>query len=260
MPGVPVDWRAVADPRLQFGPAAEKYLHSAVHSNEAALRRMIEVVQPRGGAVMDVATGAGHTAFAFAPCVDWVMATDLTIEMAELTRRTARSRGLKNVDVCLALAERMPFRSESFDGLCCRMAAHHFRDVVSFLTECRRVLKPHGWLLIVDNVGVDDPEADEQLDRIEFLRDPSHVRYYREGEWRDMIAAAGFKLTFEETAPKPINAPDWLERMNTPHDTREVILEAVVNSSGWLREYLRPHGEGDLLTFHLNEALFFARK
>ena len=46
----------MTDAREQFGREAIKYLHSASHSNEAALARCLECVQPRGGPVLDVAT------------------------------------------------------------------------------------------------------------------------------------------------------------------------------------------------------------
>jgi hypothetical protein len=33
----------------------------------------------------------------------------------------------------------------------------------------------------------------------------------------------------------------------------------ISGSEGWLRQYLRPHGEGEMLTFHLHEMLLLAR-
>ncbi|HZH98515.1 MAG TPA: class I SAM-dependent methyltransferase, partial [Fimbriimonadaceae bacterium] len=179
--------------------------------------------------------------------------------MLGVTRAAARDRDCSNLCYCLAQAENLPFQSGSFDGVACRLAAHHFRDVKSFLSESRRVLKPSGWLLIVDNVGIEQDEADDELDRIEFLRDPSHVRSYRESTWAEMIAEAGFRVEFTETVPKPLNAQDWMTRMSVPEKTQETLVEIISGASGWLREYLRPHGEGELLTFHLHEMLLLAR-
>jgi ubiquinone/menaquinone biosynthesis C-methylase UbiE len=250
----------VRDAQEQFGRTAENYLTSAVHANEAALARIVEVVRPDGGRVLDVATGAGHTAFALAPHVEKVIATDLTGEMLRVTRRTAAERSLPNVEVAFSAAEALPFANGVFDGVTCRMAAHHFTDVDAFLKEAHRVIAPNGWLLLIDNVGVEDDEADAVLDRMEFLRDRSHVRYYRESVWEKLFKRHLFAMQFCETIPKPINAKDWMDRMHVPEEARDQILKIILESSGLLRSYLRPHGEGDLLTFHLNEMLAFCRR
>jgi ubiquinone/menaquinone biosynthesis C-methylase UbiE len=239
---------------------ADRYLYSAVHADEAALQRLVEVVRPNGGRVLDVATGAGHVALALSAHVDAVVATDLTKQMLEVTRKTADARQCGNLQYCIAAAEALPFTNASFQGVTCRLAAHHFRDVEAFLSESRRVLSPGGWLLIVDNIGIDQDEAaDDELDRMEFLRDPSHVRSYQEPRWRAMLSEAGFRIEFSEVVPKPLNASDWMRRMQVPEKTQENLVELISGSSGWLREYLRPHGEGDLLTFHLHEMVLLAK-
>ena len=58
---------------------------------------------------LDIATGAGHTAFALAPHVAQVTATDITPEMLELTREGAIERNLGNVLVETAAAEDLEY-------------------------------------------------------------------------------------------------------------------------------------------------------
>src|SRR5947209_16677770 len=128
------------DPRTRFNKAAQSYLTSAVHSNQAALDRLVQIVKPQGGTVVDVATGAGHTAFVFAPHVDRVVATDITPNMLRVTRDAARQRGIENLDVSFALAEALPFRSGSLTGVTCRVGAHHFKDVRRYLAESYRAI------------------------------------------------------------------------------------------------------------------------
>jgi protein-L-isoaspartate O-methyltransferase len=52
---------------------------AAVHAQGPGLARLVELTQPQPEwRVLDVATGAGHTAFAFAPFVREVTAVDIT--------------------------------------------------------------------------------------------------------------------------------------------------------------------------------------
>ena len=54
--------------RQQFGRHANAYATSAVHAQGESLARLTSLTQPqRDWIVLDVSTGAGHTALAFAP-------------------------------------------------------------------------------------------------------------------------------------------------------------------------------------------------
>src|SRR5690606_464441 len=101
---------------------------------------------------LDVATGAGHVAYAFAPHVARQWATDVTEEMLAIVRKEADKRGLANIRTAFASAEALPFEDESLDLVTCRIAAHHFESIPAFLDEARRILKPGARLALVDNV------------------------------------------------------------------------------------------------------------
>jgi ubiquinone/menaquinone biosynthesis C-methylase UbiE len=45
-------------------------------------------------------------------------------------------------------AERMPFADESFDVVFCKGSLHHMRDHVGFLSDCRRLLRADGVLIM----------------------------------------------------------------------------------------------------------------
>ncbi len=246
--------------QVQFGPVARRYLDSGVHASEAALQRLVAVARPRGGCVLDVATGAGHAAFALSAHVDTIIASDITESMLRLVLDEAAARGVSNLRVAFALAEALPFSAASFDGVVCRLGAHHFDDPRAFVCEAARCLKPGGWLLVVDNLGLDDPASDGLLDDIERIRDPSHRRCWTETQWCTWLAGANLRVETLERTPKPINLRDWFDRMDVPPVQREAVSEIIDSAEGWLRDYLRPHGEGDLRTFHLHELTLLARK
>ena len=64
--------------RRQFGLNAERYVSSYDHSRGESLDRMVELVDPKPDwRALDIATGGGHTALAFAPRVREVVATEI---------------------------------------------------------------------------------------------------------------------------------------------------------------------------------------
>src|SRR5437016_4878028 len=100
----------------QFGPVADQYTTSHSHDNPVELARLVALAQPRpSDRVLDVATGAGHTALAFAPHVAEVIAYDLTAAMLDEVNRNASQRGLLNVRTLQGPAESLPFPDDSFE-------------------------------------------------------------------------------------------------------------------------------------------------
>ena len=113
--------------QAQFGASSDAYAISDIHAKGESLAILLELVQPQPDwQAVDVATGAGHTALAFAPYVARVVATDLTAEMLAKTAELAAARGLTNVETKPADAEALPFDDASFDLVTCRLAFHHF--------------------------------------------------------------------------------------------------------------------------------------
>ena len=137
----------------RFGANAANYVGSTVHAKGASLEGLVNAAQPDSSwTSVDIATGGGHTAIAFAPHVSHMLATDLTEEMLEQVRKLVKEKGLGNVDTAHADAEAMPFDDGAFDLVTCRIAPHHFPDIPKFMAECHRVLKPGGKFALVDNV------------------------------------------------------------------------------------------------------------
>lgn len=182
-----------------FGPNAHAYTVSAGHANQTELEKLVERTAPRPtDTLLDIGTGAGHTAIAFAPAVRRVIAYDLTPQMLEEVERNAAARGVTNIETRQGAAENLPYPDASFEIVSCRLTTHHFANLPQALTEMARVLKPGGKLVIMDTTVPDDAELDRQINEIEILRDPSHVRNYPQSEWRSLVDKVGLQLTFVE--------------------------------------------------------------
>ncbi len=231
--------------QAQFGAAAEAYGTSLVHADASALQRVVELVEPKAGdAALDIATGAGHTALALAPLVARVTAYDLTREMLQETRRNAVARGLGNVFTQQGPAEKLPFREGSFDIVTVRQAPHHFADVRGAVREMARVAKPDARVVIVDSAAPEDAGLAAQWDRMERLRDPSHVRNYSPSEWRAMVAEAGLRVRCEETGfatenGGPMSFDAWTRRIKTPPEAVVELTRLFRGASAELAAALR---------------------
>jgi ubiquinone/menaquinone biosynthesis C-methylase UbiE len=146
----------------RFGGLAENYFDSPAHRQTAKLDALVERTGVSGGTVVDVGTGAGHTAYAFAKAADKVIAVDPTPEMLAIVDRESAGR----VETLQAFAEDLPLEASSVEGVATRLAAHHFESVERFLAESNRVLKPGGWIMLNDIVGPEGPFAIPLTERV----------------------------------------------------------------------------------------------
>jgi ubiquinone/menaquinone biosynthesis C-methylase UbiE len=242
----------------QFGATATHYLTSKPHAKGKSLERLVELLKPQPTwRVLDVATGAGHTAYAFAPHVARVWATDITEEMLALVRTEVEKRKLVNVRVAYAKAESLPFEEETFELVTCRIAPHHFESIPRFLDEAHRVLKPGGNLAIADNVVPAGPVGD-YVNAFERFRDPSHLRAWTMEEWRTALAAHAFTVVHEESDSKAIDFSSWADR----HDAvmQKLLRAMLVETTPAVKAFLRPEETDGRISFALTEGLFVARR
>ncbi len=250
----------------QFGATAAAYTSSAGHSDHSALAALVALAAPSpADNVLDIATGAGHTALAFAPHVRQVVAYDLTEAMLAETARNAAQRGLTNVRTRQGPAEKLPFADHEFDIVTVRLASHHFADNAAAVREMARVTRPGGRAVVVDNYGPEDEGLDAQLQHIEKLRDPSHVRSYRLSVWREFLVNSGFKILREVTdhyseSARGMDFDDWVRRSKTPSDRVAELRNLFTTAPANLRDLLGIHLDGDAIWFRLPQVTFIAQR
>lgn len=244
--------------QAQFGANAAAYIDSAPHAKGASLARLVALLQPEATwQVLDVATAAGHTAWALAPHVAHVWATDITAEMLTIAAEQAARRGLTNVTVEYAEAEALPYPDARFDLVTCRIAPHHFSDPPAFVRQAVRVLRPGGRLAVVDNV-VPEGVAGDYINAFEKLRDPSHGRCLTLAEWRATFEEAGLALMQVETLEKEMVFETWAAR----HDiVRQRYLRALLSQAGGAAAaFLHPVMTDERTLFYLQEGVLIGQK
>jgi ubiquinone/menaquinone biosynthesis C-methylase UbiE len=185
---------------------ADAYRESATHASGDDLDLVVAWCEPGPGVtVLDVATGGGHVARRLREAGAQVVTVDAAPGMEP---------------DAIAPADHLPFADASFDAVACRIAAHHFPDVLAALKEMARVARQR--VVICDNVFVS--ESSEEADR---LRDPSHVRNYAVAEWHSFFELAGLQVAEEAFMTRDTDFEDWLARTETPAADRVQVRELM---------------------------------
>lgn len=237
--------------QVQFGAAAERYVRDRIHVEGDELSRMVELARLTGGErVLDVATGGGHTALAFAPHVREVVALDLTPGMLEAAAKFVAAQSGASVSFRLGDAEDIPFGDAEFDVVTARYAPHHFPQPERFLAEVARVLRPHGRLVMFDNMAPEDDELDAFLNRLEVWRDPSHFRAHRSSEWVRWMAAASFSVqAADPLVHKRYDFEEWTSKQSMPVAERDALERWLLAAPARCREFFRVSIEDGRVTW-----------
>jgi SAM-dependent methyltransferase len=140
--------------------------------------------------VLDVACGPGLVALALAGTARHVRGLDFTPAMLDKARELQQERGLTNVSWDLGRADELPYADNSFGAVVTRFSFHHFMNPAKALAEIVRVCRPGGRVVVCD-VYTTTLELAAEYDRLEKLRDPSHVHALRLDELRGLMREAG---------------------------------------------------------------------
>jgi SAM-dependent methyltransferase len=118
---------------------------------------------------------------------------DLTPAMLERAEALGREKGLANLTWQVGEVLPLRFADASFSIVVSRYALHHMQDPRAVVAEMARVARPGGRVLVVDVHVSPDPEKAELYNRMERLRDPSHVRAMPLDEIEGLVRAAGLR-------------------------------------------------------------------
>lgn len=244
------------DVQQQFGNNANSYVSSPIHKDGKDLLMMVEMAKVNGQEILlDIATGGGHTANAFAPLVKKVTALDLTAKMLAAAESFITGNGHSNVEFVLGDAENLPFPDDSFDIVTCRIAPHHFPNVDIFIKEVYRVLRAEGKFLLDDNVVPETEEFDQFYNTIEKIRDYSHFRAWKKSEWVQKLEESGLGifewLRFEKTFRFEL----WCNNMKLSDSEMEHLTRFILESSEMIKDKFKIVIQDDKVISFVGEAI-----
>lgn len=204
--------------RKRFGETAELVAEQqdrrAAETRERLGRLLTFTGEER---VLDVGTGAGALAIAFAPLVREVVGVDVVPELLA----EGRKRAPANVELVEADATALPFERSSFDLVCTARTLHHVPRPELVLAEMNRVLRPGGTMLVVDQLAPGDPLAAIELNTFERARDPSTTRVLADVDLRGLFDANNLVLRHAEVVREERDLDRYLDLAGCHGEERE---------------------------------------
>ncbi|MGH8012318.1 MAG: class I SAM-dependent methyltransferase [Candidatus Binataceae bacterium] len=209
----------------QFRRQAEVYSTMPVVTDPALLEFMVSVSGVAANEhVLDVASGPGYVALAFAPHCARVIGLDATDRLVARARVTAAERGITNVWFALGDVERMALRASGFELATCRFAFHHFPHPATVIAEMCRVTRPGGRMVIVDMLASEDQAKADYHNAMERLCDPSHARALPASEFERIFTEHGLEITFKQSRKTSYRVEDWIAHGAPPPENAAKIV------------------------------------
>ena len=220
----------------QFTRQADAFAAAAAIRDDQALQLLVRgCAADASDESLDVACGPGLVVCAFGEVVRAATGIDLTPAMVLRGKTLAASKSLANVSFCIGDVNALPFADESFSVVTSRYAFHHFPEPMRVLREMVRVCGPNGRVAVMDMVASDDPARAERFNRMERLRDPSHVAGLTLASLRQCFLDAGLPEPAIAHYRMPVELEGLLSAsFPNPGDeerVREMIIASVADDA-----------------------------
>lgn len=192
--------------------------------------RLVNAAQPTADdRVLEVATGPGYVALAFAKIVDSVIGIDITDAPLAIAEKNKAAQGLNNVRFEPGDAYKLAFADAAFDKTVCRLAIHHFAEPETVLQEMARVCRPGGKVIIEDLIASENPSRAAYYNHWERLRDPSHTTALSLSKLIGLYAANGLEVIHIQMEDRTQVVEQWMENSQTPPERAEEIRQLLAD-------------------------------
>ena len=234
----------------RFTRTAEAFSTFVLQKRGADAERLAEMSELRtGDRVLDAACGPGTYALRFAPRVRAVVGLDYTPAMLAKARASAAAAGIANVSFSRGDVTAIPFRDGSFDVITCGFSIHHLLNPGAAVKEFARVLARGGRLALMDII-VAEPGRAEVNNRIEQVRDPSHVHTHSQRELLQLMEAARLRLRTAERVESPRMFNHWMhvagaEPGEPAYEETRRLMEATIEDDSAGFHPQRPSAAGE---------------
>ena len=211
---------------------------------EPGLRALVALAAPRpADKALDIGTGVGAVAFAFAPHVAHVTAIDISPAMLERAEQSRQALAAANIAIRWADAITLPYREASFDLVTCRDLCPYVRDAAALFAQLRRVLKVGGRLALDELIGSENPVKRATHQAIETQRDPAFVKLYSESEIELRLKECGLRIERAEVYDAPLDLEEWLTLAAADKDARNAVKKHGAIERRWRRGQDCAHGK-----------------
>jgi ubiquinone/menaquinone biosynthesis C-methylase UbiE len=229
----------------------DNYAASNVHKFGPSLAKLIALARVNEHDIcLDVGTGAGHTAAALAQSAKKVYGFDIAEGMLKAAREGYRY--LENLEFIVGSSEETGFPDSTFDIITARHTLHHHPSMPRTLAEFKRVLKPNGRLIIVDEITPSET-VNDWYHRLEVTRDPTHLRAYYESEWKTFIKDAGLTWVVGDTSTVyHLDVESWIGRMKPSQEQAENVQQLFREAGPEARNLFNiVYKDGNAVTFDM---------
>jgi ubiquinone/menaquinone biosynthesis C-methylase UbiE len=247
--------------RQEFTQQAQAYAANPSTADPTRLTRLVQAVHPEPRArVLDVATGPGYVAMAFAEVGCEVVGLDLTEAPLAIAEQLRQARGLKNLRFQLGDGEHLPFGEHEFDIVVSRFALHHCEDPQRVLAEMARVCRIQGIVVIEDLVVSEYPTRAAYQNRFEQLRDASHTRALPISEFLTLFTSCGLEVEQIYTDHLTPALEQWLANAHTLDDRAEKVRAMIEQDELHDLSGTHPFRQQGAVYFRQRTAAFVSRK
>jgi ubiquinone/menaquinone biosynthesis C-methylase UbiE len=107
----------------------------------------------RGQFVADIGSGGGYFSLRFAKAVGkegWVYALDTNKKMLEFVRKSAKEKGMDNVETLFVEGDDLPLPEKGLNLIFMRNVCHHLPNRVEYFKKVKDLLKPEGTIAILE--------------------------------------------------------------------------------------------------------------